>query len=114
MAFSSDLDVVTEVRRLGQLVLKNSLKLPAGLTGADLVAEADRGAAQLDEIEADKRALTTKIAAKGKTMESLNEKIKRVRGGIKAEYGDDSTEYESVGGTRASDRKKRASKATQV
>jgi hypothetical protein len=31
--------------------------------------------------------------------------IKRARNGIKAEYGDDSSQYQLVGGTRTSDRK---------
>lgn len=34
------------------------------------------------------------------------DKIKRVRSNIKGLYGDDSTEYELVGGTRRSERKK--------
>jgi hypothetical protein len=35
----------------------------------------------------------------------LWEKVKRVRAGAKANYGDDSSQYELVGGTRLSDRK---------
>jgi len=34
------------------------------------------------------------------------DKVKRARAGIKATYGDDSTEYEIAGGTRRSERKK--------
>lgn len=34
------------------------------------------------------------------------EKVKRMRAGIKGMYGDDSTEYELVGGTRRSERKR--------
>jgi hypothetical protein len=34
------------------------------------------------------------------------DKVKRVRSNIKGLYGDDSTEYELVGGTRRSDRKR--------
>jgi len=33
------------------------------------------------------------------------DKVKRVRAGIKASFGDDSTQYEMIGGTRVSDRK---------
>ena len=33
------------------------------------------------------------------------DKIKRVRAGVKANYGDDSQQFEMVGGTRTSDRK---------
>ena len=36
---------------------------------------------------------------------SLWDKVKRVRAGVKANYGDDSSQYEMVGGTRLSDRK---------
>ena len=38
------------------------------------------------------------------------DKIKRVRAGVKANYGDDSQQYEMVGGTRTSERKPRARK----
>ena len=34
------------------------------------------------------------------------DKVKRMRAGVKGMYGDDSTEYEMVGGTRRSDRKR--------
>ena len=39
------------------------------------------------------------------------DKVKRVRAGVKANYGDDSQQYEMVGGTRTSERKPRARKA---
>jgi hypothetical protein len=40
------------------------------------------------------------------------DKVKRVRAGVKATYGDDSQQYETVGGTRMSDRKSRARKGS--
>ena len=36
---------------------------------------------------------------------TLWDKVKRVRAGAKANFGDDSSQYEMVGGTRVSDRK---------
>jgi hypothetical protein len=36
---------------------------------------------------------------------SMWDKVKRVRSGVKAIYGDDSSQYEMVGGTRTSERK---------
>jgi hypothetical protein len=39
------------------------------------------------------------------------DKVKRMRAGVKATYGDDSTEYELVGGTRLSERKSPTRKA---
>ena len=38
------------------------------------------------------------------------DKVKRARAGIKGIYGDDSSEYEMIGGTRLSDRKSPARK----
>ena len=37
--------------------------------------------------------------------QSLWDKVKRARAGVKANYGDDSSQYEMVGGTRLSERK---------
>jgi hypothetical protein len=41
----------------------------------------------------------------------LWDKLKRVRNGVKANYGDDSSQYEMVGGTRLSERKSPARRA---
>ena len=43
---------------------------------------------------------------------SMWDKIKRGRAGMKATYGDDSSQYEMVGGTRVSDRKTTRRKAS--
>jgi len=42
---------------------------------------------------------------------SIWDKVKRARAGIKGIYGDDSSEYEMIGGTRLSDRKSPTRKA---
>jgi hypothetical protein len=44
--------------------------------------------------------------------QNIWDKIKRIRLGVKANYGDDSSQYEMVGGTRLSDRKPRSRKVT--
>jgi len=43
--------------------------------------------------------------------QNIWDKIKRIRLGVKANYGDDSSQYEMVGGIRLSDRKPRSRKA---
>ena len=43
---------------------------------------------------------------------SIWDKVKRVRNGVKANYGDDSSQYEMVGGTRLSERKSPTRKAS--
>jgi hypothetical protein len=40
------------------------------------------------------------------------DKVKRARAGVKAAYGDDSSQFEMIGGTRTSDRKTRSRKVT--
>ncbi len=42
--------------------------------------------------------------------QSIWDKVKRIRSGVKGIYGDDSTQYEMVGGTRKSERKTPARK----
>jgi hypothetical protein len=44
---------------------------------------------------------------------SLWDSVKRVRSGVKGIYGDDSSQYELVGGTRASERKPRARRVSE-
>ena len=43
--------------------------------------------------------------------QAMWDKVKRVRAGVKANYGDDSSQYEMVGGTRLSERKSPTRKA---
>ncbi len=79
---------------------------PAALT-ADITASTP--------LEAEITRLETLLADKRNQRDLLYngmwEKIKRVRAGVKANYGDDSQQYEMVGGTRMSDRKLRTRKA---
>ncbi len=42
---------------------------------------------------------------------SLWDVLKRLRAGVKAAYGDDSSQYEMIGGTRMSEKKRPAKKA---
>ena len=55
--------------------------------------------------------LETQLTDLRNKRESLNlslwDKVKRIRAGIKAAFGDDSSQYEMIGGTRTSDRKTR-------
>ena len=111
MAASKDTDVVTEARRLAKIAVEDKWKLPTGLVAADMVKAADGAALSLDDINSVRKTLKTKISAKDKVIRDLTKQIVRLRGGIKTEYGDDSLEYEKAGGTRASERKRRAPKA---
>ena len=79
---------------------------PAALT-ADLTA-----ASPLEsEISKLEKQLADKRNQRDILYNNMWEKIKRVRAGVKANYGDDSQQYEMVGGTRMSERKPRARRA---
>lgn len=79
---------------------------------------------KLTEYEADIKALTDKLDSHNGLLsaadqsqnelealeKALGDKNVRVLAATKAQYGPDSTEYEQVGGTRRSDRKRSASK----
>jgi hypothetical protein len=61
--------------------------------------------AAIDEAEAE---LLTLRNRRDELTEKLNNACMRARAGVKFYFGDDSTEYELVGGTRSSERKPRA------
>ena len=80
--------------------------LPESLSN-DLTAAADIES-QISNLELQ---LTSTRNQRDDLLNVVWEKVKRVRSGIKANFGDDSNEYEMVGGTRRSERKPRARKA---
>ena len=82
---------------------------PASLS-ADLTAAAPLEA----EISKLERQLADKRNQRDLIYNAAWEKIKRIRSGVKAAYGDDSQQYEMVGGKRMSERKPRARKVATV
>ena len=76
---------------------------PAALT-ADITAA---GPLQV-EIEKLEIQLADRRNQRDMLYNGIWDKVKRVRAGVKANYGDDSQQYEMVGGTRTSERKTRA------
>ena len=72
-------------------------------SASDLAANIDRLETQLVHLRNQRDDLYT----------SIWDKLKRVKYGIKAVYGDDSSEYEMGGGTRLSERKVPARKSLE-
>ena len=81
---------------------------PLSITGFsaeyNTLMELDDQIAALELQLADKRNQRTAMAS------SMWDKVKRVRNAVKGTYGDDSSEYEIVGGIRMSERKFRTRK----
>ncbi len=66
------------------------------------ITEAEAIIAQINSLETQLVNLRNQREEK---LADLWDRLKRVRNGVKAFYGDDSSEYEMVGGTRTSERK---------
>jgi hypothetical protein len=81
------------------------------LNPAALTADVTAAAPLQTEIEKLEIQLADKRNQRDMLYNGMWDKVKRVRAGVKANYGDDSQQYEMVGGTRTSDRKPRARRA---
>lgn len=80
------------------------------LTNAALVADLEKGEVirlRLKELELELVDLRNQRDA---LYGEIWKKVKRLRAGVKALHGDDSSEYEMAGGTRLSERKPRSRK----
>ena len=77
------------------------------LNPAALTADINAAAPLASEITRLENLLADKRNQRDLLYNGMWEMIKRVRAGVKANYGDDSQQYEMVGGTRMSERKSR-------
>jgi hypothetical protein len=75
------------------------------LTPATLAADVTAAIALEAEMVKLEAQLTDKRNQRDALYCQLWDKVKRVRSGVKGIYGDDSSQYEMVGGTRVSERK---------
>jgi hypothetical protein len=100
----------TDVLEQAQSVLDAWNQMDDGLsygaitTGA-LSAEITQASQLLSQMNALEAQLTNLRNQRDAAYQELWDKVKRVRNGVKAHYGDDSSQYEMVGGTRLSERK---------
>lgn len=106
MPASNDAAIVTEARRLAAAAIEGQFRLPSSLSAQVLLDAADAAQRQLDQIAAMRRDLTAEVTRKDTQLTELRAMSIRVRTGVKAEYGDNSVEYEAVGGKRSSERKR--------
>ena len=81
------------------------------LTSAALEADVNQTEPLLAQITALEAQLTNLRNQRDALYLDMWEKVKRVRAGVKANFGDDSSQYEMVGGTRFSERKAPVRKA---
>ena len=108
-AFPSDVisqaqDVLAGWAQIGSTVVFGTLTSPLLTTDLNAYGPLDAEINKLEKQLADKRNQRDLLCA------TIWDKVKRVRAGVKANYGDDSTQYKLIGCTRISDRKPRARK----
>jgi hypothetical protein len=71
-------------------------------------AAIEKAGALESEVSELRTLLVDRLNKRNDAYASVWEMVKRVRSGVKGYYGDDSSQYEMVGGTRASERKPRS------
>ena len=103
---AADTDLVVDLSAIATQVLSRNLKLANGLTAADISAKVDATQKKLKAIEVQKAMLKTLVDEKNALRKELLALRKRARAGVAGVYGDDSAEYQAVGGVRVSERKK--------
>ena len=100
----------TNIFRQAQNVLVAWTQISAALTFGTLTATLlSTDVASATTLQSDMSRLEAQLTDKRNQRDALYvsmwDKVKRVRSGMKANYGDDSSQYEMVGGTRVSERK---------
>lgn len=106
----------TDVIEQAQSVMNAWKQIDAALTLGNMnvetfttqIAQTADTASQINSLETQ---LTNLRNQRDTQMADLWDKVKRVRTGVKSFYGDDSSQYEMIGGTRASERKAPVRKA---
>jgi len=82
------------------------------LTFSALAGDLSNAAPIQSQIDSLETQLTNLRNQRDELFLSIWDKVKRARNGVKANYGDDSSQYEIVGGTRLSERKSPTRKAS--
>jgi hypothetical protein len=105
-------DILTQTRTVLEAWKQIDPQLTLGeLTQPLLSNQLDEAGPLLAQMDALETQLTDLRNQRDEIFAAMWNKVKRVRSGVKAIYGDDSSQYEMVGGTRASERKPTVRKA---
>jgi hypothetical protein len=83
------------------------------LTAASLTTDITAASAIEAQVAALEAQLADKRALRDVQFKALWDKVKRARNSIKGNFGDDSSQYKMIGGTRLSERKPTRRKSTE-
>lgn len=108
----NEAETMVESRRIYTALGKIESRLPDEVKTERLIEKIQVAEDTDGQVKTVRTELSAKVAAKKRAFSELNQLLKRVRAVVKGVYGDDSLEYESVGGKRMSEKKRPAKKGT--
>ncbi|MCI5122236.1 MAG: hypothetical protein D3908_13810 [Candidatus Electrothrix sp. AUS4] len=105
--------LLQEANEIKKALEKIDDRLPDGLKAADMESRMGEVESVVDELDALNADRTRLVDVKGEKTGNLSDHIVQVRSAVKGIFGADSAEYDMVGGTRISERKRPARKAEE-
>ena len=106
-------ELLQEANEIKKALEKIDDRLPDGLKAADMetrIGEVESVVDELDAVNADRTRL---VDVKGEKTGNLSDHMVQVRSAVKGIFGANSAEYDMVGGTRTSERKRPARTAEE-
>ena len=106
MTYRNEAERIAEAKRVQMLVQEMDTDMPEDLRSTQIAAAitaVEERTAAVKKLKAD---LAAAVDGKNNAFRELRDLMKRVRSAAKAVFGDDSLEYERVGGKRASEIKR--------
>ena len=98
--------LLQEANEIKKALEKIDDRLPDGLKAADMETKMGAVESVVDELDALNAERTRLVDQKGEQAGNLSDHIVQVRSAVKGIFGADSAEYDMVGGTRTSERKR--------
>ena len=98
--------LLQEANEVRQALEKIGAGLPAEISAAEMgakIAELETAVSELDALNAERTRL---VNVKAEKADAASDYIVRARAAVKGIFGPDSSEYDMIGGTRSSERKK--------
>lgn len=98
--------LLQELRRIKEVMAQIGEGLPSGFSITDLetkINDLETTISQLDAVNAERTEL---VNTKGNQAEAASDFVVALRWAVRGVFGPNSSEYEQVGGTRASERKR--------
>ena len=113
MTYKNQATKVAEAKHIAAVLVELDARLPEELQSSRLTEIID----EMDQESVRRKQLKTELDATIETQKQLRANLKtfmkRLRSGVKAVFGDDSLEYERVGGKRRSEFKRPSKKEAE-